>query len=297
VKLVPLTDHGVVSTGLNLYTGFARTQLKYRFWLSDDPGNPVLVYVHGIEGHSQWFDRTATQLSRFGINVYAADRRGTGLNRNTDSQFVNRKVLLSDLGSFLDTVKLQHPNSNLYLLGNCWGGTLSILYAKDVYKSYAPLSGLILSCPAIKTKCDVDWLTKFLIGWSYLCNSKKEFLFPLTPQMFTHTPQYLEFIRKDRLCTTAANARFLVETLTMQYLANKAAEKLDLPILVLQAGADDIVEQKAVAQWFERLRGHKSYHVFDGARHSLDFEIDISSYLDLITDWIREIELGCNRKH
>jgi lysophospholipase len=292
---MPLTEHisNTASTGLKSYTGSRQEQLQYRFW-SSNTAYPVLVYVHGIEGHSQWFDRAAAQLSQRGINVYAADRRGAGLNKGADCSLLSRTVLLSDLSLFLSEIKRQHPSSDLYLLGNCWGGTLSILYAKEVCQSQShslsklvPINGLILSCPAIKTFCDVSLPIKLAIGWSYLCHSNQEFPFPLTPEMFTKNPQYLKFICEDNLRTTAAYAGFLIETIKMQYLATRAAAELNLPILLLQAENDAIVDKRAVAKWFKQIKSPgKQFFLFAGADHSLDFEPDIFDYLDKISSWI-----------
>jgi alpha-beta hydrolase superfamily lysophospholipase len=292
VKPVPRTLPAN-TTGISTFFGVEQRPLQYRFWSSGTVSNLVIVYVHGIEGHGLWFDRAAAQLSQRGINIYAADRAGAGLNKKS---FVTSKILLSDLDAFLSNIRSQHPDSDIYLLGNCWGGTLSILYA--VQNLPSAVTGLILSCPAIKTLCDVDWLTKLSIGWSYLCNSKKEFPFPLTPEMFTENPDYLEFINNDKLRTTHANARFLIETVTMQYLARQASSKLDLPVLMLQAGRDAIVDSKAVTKWFEQLKNPSNkYHFFETASHSLDFEPDISGFIDAIIKWIEEKELGSNRQH
>jgi acylglycerol lipase len=286
---VPTIDRSSSKTAIiGAYVGTDDKRFHYRSWSALSTDNPVLVYVHGIEGHGLWFDRAAVQLSKQDINVYATDRRGSGLNRSSkNGSSVSYKTLLEDLNFFLKTIRNRHPNSDLYLLGNCWGGTLSILYAQQV-KNYTPISGLILSCPAIKTVCDVDWPTKLSIAWSYLCNSKKNFALPLTPEMFTENPKYLEFINNDELRTTTANAHFLVETIKMQYLARQAASLLELPVLLLQSGKDAIVDFKAVNTWYERLKTHdRSYRLFDNACHSLDFEPDISEFLNAMTEWIR----------
>ena len=149
-----------ISTGVQRYLGVGKTQLRYRFWSGSALDNPVVVYVHGIEGHSQWFDRSATQLSSYGINVYAADRRGAALNRDKADRLLTYKVLLDDLNLFVHEIKSQNPSSPLILFGNCWGAILSLIYSKTVCEeaaanserarylpaNYIPIDGLILSC-------------------------------------------------------------------------------------------------------------------------------------------------------
>ena len=69
-----------------------------------------------------------------------------------------------------------------------------------------------------------------------------------------------------------------------------AAEELRLPVLLLQAGDDPIVDGEAVRRWFERLRAPgKRYHRYPGFGHILDFEPQRERYWDDLTAWLEEV--------
>ena len=71
-------------------------ELAVRLWKGKS-GLPVVLYLHGIEGHSQWFENTASVLNQKGITVYAPDRRGAGLNPSDHGDLSSYKSYLGDL--------------------------------------------------------------------------------------------------------------------------------------------------------------------------------------------------------
>src|SRR5262249_13865176 len=160
---------------------------------------------HGVQGHSLWFERTANILAKAGMVIYAPDRRGVALNK-TQSDRWPYTTLLSDISALSALIRNEHPSSPLILFGNCWGAKPAILSNTEGAPSI--FDGLILTCPAIKVKCDVVLATKLKIAWHYITKSDRLFALPLTPEMFTENPQYLEFIRSDADCTKYGTAAF-----------------------------------------------------------------------------------------
>jgi len=261
-------------------------KLFYRRW-QGKPGAPVIIYLHGIEGHSQWFARTAAQLAASGMTVYAPDRRGAGMNQTERGHLSSYKQLMSDLVRLMAMVRAQNQHEPIFLIGNCWGAQAAILLAHDCQVIGKPLAGLILTSPALTVKCDLDLLTKLKIGFSWLTGSLRTFAIPLTPEMFTDNPPYLNYVRQDPLRLTAATASFFIETLKLRAIAKRTAEQLRLPFLLLQAQEDPIVDVGAVKKWFEQLpMSDKTWKLYEGAKHSLDFESDSGDYFLTLRNWI-----------
>ncbi|MGH7194339.1 MAG: alpha/beta hydrolase, partial [Candidatus Saccharimonadales bacterium] len=91
-----------------------------RVW-GTQSGAPIALYLHGIEGHSQWFADTALALNKQGIAVYAPDRRGAGLSRQPSGHIGSYKRLVDDVGEIVQEIVRRHPGSAIFLIGNCWG--------------------------------------------------------------------------------------------------------------------------------------------------------------------------------
>lgn len=249
-------------------------------------GKPVVIYMHGIEGHSQWFTPTAEHLWQSGMSVYALDRRGAGMNTSQRGHLSDYRQLMRDLQQLIAKVKNDHPQSAVFLMGNCWGAQPAIIFAQQYLEGQA-LSGLILTCPALKVKCDLTLSEKLAIAFSWLVGSRRTFAIPLTPEMFTDNSAYLEYVRHDPLRLTTATASFFVETLRLRREAFKSGFALKLPLLLLQAEQDQIVDVEGVCAWFEQLSlSDKTWHLCAGESHSLDFMSDASGYFDVLTNWI-----------
>jgi alpha-beta hydrolase superfamily lysophospholipase len=109
-------------------------KLGCRVWKGIETA-PVVIYMHGIEGHSQWFENTASVLNKNGITVYAPDRRGSGMNGNLGGHLENYNILLADLESQIKHARRQHRGQRVILIANCWSAKIATLFAQSNYES------------------------------------------------------------------------------------------------------------------------------------------------------------------
>ena len=66
-----------------------------------------------------------------------------------------------------------------------------------------------------------------------------------------------------------------------------------LPVVVLLAGHDEIVDNERVKKWFSGILSRdKAMRVFDGSYHVMPFEEDITPLVDCINDWVKEKEMS-----
>lgn len=271
------------------------TGLFCRSW-QGEPSSAVLVYLHGIEGHSQWFEQTASYLNRLGFSIYAPDRRGSGRNADMRGDITSYRQFINDLKQLLACVKKQHSDVPLILVGSCWGAKLAVAALQDPEIRRMSFAGLVLITPAIKTLVDVDFLTKIKIGWSWLTGSKRRFLLPIAVDMFTDNPIYRDFIERDPLRLTEVTASFLVESLKVGRLAFNAGAELQLPVLVLAAGSDRIVDVSGLEDWFERIPSlDKEMYVFSWSEHCLDFDDRAQEYARCLSKWLLQRGKECKK--
>jgi acylglycerol lipase len=269
--------------------------LACRIWRGK-VGQPVVLYLHGIEGHSQWFQNTASILNKRGITVYAPDRRGAGLNVRDRGHLTSYKVFLQDVEILLRQLNIQYAGHAIVLMGNCWGAKAASIMARSDYKPVdgplnVQLSGLVLTCPAIYTKVDFDLKTKAKIAYSWLLGSHSQlrtWTIPIRSSMFTDNNAYLEYIEKDPLRLKEATASFFVETLRMGKIAQQSASHIEMPLLILQSGNDQIVDVNSLGNWYGETKSiQKSMRIFPDAAHSIDFDATwFKDYTHLLTEWL-----------
>ncbi|MDO8536528.1 MAG: alpha/beta fold hydrolase [Candidatus Omnitrophota bacterium] len=256
------------------------SKLYYDCWPSgwDDP---CVIYMHGLESHMGWFSNLAEYLSSNDINVYAFDRRGSGLNKNNSRNFSSR-YLSSDLKIFIDLVKKEHPSSTIFLIGLCLGGKLAVdffSYHRDC------LDGLILISPSLKSKLKFSLSDKL----SILFRPNSILKVPIKGSMFTSNEKWLKFIEKDSLRLKHIPALHLLEIAKMGRRLKEASGNIKLPVLLMLAGVDDIIDTAAVRIWFEKLpsrdkvlKFYKDYH------HLLTFEKEADRVMEDIVIWIKK---------
>ncbi len=262
-------------------------ELGFRVW-EGRPDQAVIVYLHGIEGHSLWFDRTAVSLRKFGITTYAPDRRGAGMNRRERGHLSSYQDFISDVSAFLAAVRTAHPRQPLILWGNCWGAKAASMLA--CHSDELGLSGIIFSSPAIETRVDLDLATKVSIASELASGNpgRRKWPIPLTPSMFTDSPEYLKFVRQDPMRITEATTSFYLQSHILSQLAKGTASKIHCPVLILQAGEDSIVDVLGLERWYTRIASRdKSMRIFPQAAHSLDFDEKwFDEYVQMAHQWI-----------
>ncbi len=270
-------------------------KLGYRVWQGVQTA-PVVIYLHGIEGHSQWFENTADVLNESGITVYAPDRRGSGMNGNARGHLEDYNTLLADLESQIKHVRRQHRGQKVILIANCWSAKIAALFAQSNYQStdksiIAPLAGLVLTGPAIYTRADFSLLTKVnmafgrLLGGKYLLNY---WPIPITTAMLTDDPEFTQFINDDPLRITKATTSFFIQTFLATRKAQQAAKLIKIPVLILLGENDQIIDANKLEGWYEQLAStDKEIHAFPGASHSLDFDKAwFKEYTHNLVSWI-----------
>jgi acylglycerol lipase len=268
-----------------------------RLWKGKS-GLPVVLYLHGIEGHSGWFENTASVLNSRGITVYAPDRRGSGFNPRDRGNLASYKDYLNDIEMALRKIAFDYVGHPIIVLGHCWGAKAASLIVQKDYKPVGadalnlPIAGCVLTAPAIYTKVDYGMGTKFQIAYSTFlggdAGSHRKWPLPLEVEQFTDNPTFQGYLKRDPLRLTEVTASFLIENLKISRLAEKAAGQITMPVLLLQGGSDRIVDVEKLQAWYQKIPSQtKDLRIFPDAQHCLDFDDNwFKEYTHVLSEWI-----------
>ena len=259
-------------------------ELPYRYFPADPASRRgSLVYLHGIQSHGAWYTDTAAELARRGYSVYLPDRRGSGISKGPRGYFGPYRQLIEDVAGFVELAKRDEDGVPAFVVGGCWGARPAVAYA---LQSQDELAGLALVCPALKAQVDLSPKDKLQVGLGRVFDEHRKIPVPLTPELFTRNPKYLEFIRNDPLSLHEVTARFFFETAIWdRYLLGQT--RLELPLLLQQAGDDRIIDRGTVREWFGRqATSDKEYVLYPEFGHILDFEDERQRYWDDLANWL-----------
>jgi alpha-beta hydrolase superfamily lysophospholipase len=260
-------------------------RLHYLHWRSrQSPPSAVLVFLHGIASHAGWFGETAADLNRQGVEVYGPDRRGSGRSAGPPGHLDRYEQALDDVEQVVRLVAAEHSGTPLFLAASSWAAKLAVVYAA---RRPASLSGLLLLGPGLTADVKLSPARQVQVVVGHLVAPRAYLPIPLTPELYTANPPYLEFIRADPLRRLEATAQFFWETARLDRQRRNAAARLTLPLLLLQGEADKMIDVPKTRRWFDRLGVEdKTYRAYAGAGHTLDFEPDRAQYLADLLGWL-----------
>jgi pimeloyl-ACP methyl ester carboxylesterase len=275
---------GTIDPGrIESFEGSGGRLLRYRV-VASQPTRYHLLYLHGIESHSAWFLPAAASLRELGFTTYLLDRRGSGLNMNPlPGDAPSARVLLEDVRRF----RRQLGDLKLHLLGLSWGGKLAAAVALDQPEA---LQSLILITPGLRSRRDLSLSSKANVLLNLLVGGRSAFKVPIEPEMFTHTPRFLDFIRSDPWRLQKVTARFFLTSRALDRMITKKIADLRLPILLFLAGKDPIIDNRGVQDLLSK--NEVRVRIFDDAIHAIQFD-QMERMVREIGSFIEEVEPRC----
>lgn len=261
-------------------TGTRGARLHVTEVLPSGPGLGTIVLVHGYGEHSGRYMDVADQMAARGYRIVMPDVRGHGRSQG-DRGFVERfDDYVADLELVLASTRT--PPSELALIGHSNGGLIAA--------AWLSLGGQGVRCAALTSPFLGIRLQppKWKIAAGHLMSVlRPRFSLPSEIQAadLTHDPDQVRRYETDPLVHHVANSRWFTEaTRTHQAVMNRAAA-VNVPLLVMQAAEDRLVDPDKSRQWASLVPG-ATFEMIPDAFHELMFETNGSEYVRRILDWI-----------
>jgi len=263
-----------------------------------------VVYLHGIQSHGGWFERSCRELCRAGYEVFFLDRRGSGLNQPARGHARSWRQLVEDILVFLRMLRdpeapvwgspgFLKPDLNgsryekpILLLGVSWGGKLA---AATFPEANALLDGLGLLYPGIGSRVRPHWYQALLLQAARrLGLGQHRVRIPLdSPTLFTGRPRWQRFIAGDPLRLHDATVGLLAASHDLDGRVPDLAGQIHVPTLMMLAGRDEVIDNASCRRFFEQLATRQKKLIeYPDARHTLEFEPDPEPFLRDLLDWV-----------
>jgi lysophospholipase len=240
-----------------------------------------ILIVHGRGEHGGRYAGTAATLAEHGIECSAVDLRGFG---KSDPSPGAARGSLRDFEEYVLDVdaaigKVAKP---LFLLGHSAGGLALIRFLET--RAQDGILGLILSSPYLGMRTPVPGLKLMIVRGLSLVNPDMKL--PAGKDPNTRDEACMKAYLDDPLRVPVATARWLTEVLKHQGLALKDAERVQVPVLVQQGGADTSSDPAMSRRFSELARGH--YREYPGCLHEVLNELaeDRKRVLADLSSWV-----------
>jgi alpha-beta hydrolase superfamily lysophospholipase len=255
--------------------------------LAADAAQTAVVCIHGIQSHGGWYEASCRHLAEAGFSVFFLDRRGSGLNEQARGDTPSFRRLLDDIAEFLRRLR-ESPAGKVLMVAISWGGKLAAALQR---RHPGLVDALALVCPGFCPGVRLTLGTRLRILWSRLVAPRRLFPVPLSdPELFTATPRWLQFLRDDPLALHQATARFLVQSVRLDLYLRRVPRHVRLPILLLLAGKDRIIDNaptRAHVEQFATPDSEREVIEYPEAHHTLEFEPEPGAYFADLTGWLQ----------
>lgn len=257
--------------------------IPYREWWRPD-GRAVLLYLHGQGDHSGPFTAMGDRLHELGLTVYAHDHRGFGLSRERRGDIATYERFIDDVMVMIRHARTENPGLPIFLLGLSMGGHIAL---RSACRAGRQIAGCIALSPGFKLRISPPWRA-VLKGLLYALLWPTRYMPTITEQVITTRNQtHLERARDDEHWVKTYTARFYWETVRSIRRARREVRRLQVPVLVMQAGDDRLIcpeESRRFCAWI--AHPDKEFRLLEGLCHNLVAEPEMPQIAGEIGDWI-----------
>lgn len=244
--------------------------------------SPTVLLAHGACEYGARYKHVADQLVTQGWRVIVPDLRGHGRSSGVRTHVNDFREYVEDLEAVQSWFSLT-PERTL-LIGHSMGGLVAIRYGQR-FPDY--VAGLVLMSPLLGVTVPIP-RTIIALGklMSYIA-PRTRFRSRVDTADTTHDDQVLAARENDPLVERSMTAGWFFAMRSAVRKAWDDASRIELPTLILQAGADRIVDPVAPQIWLDGTSSvDRTFQSFPGHFHELFNEPDWRETTTLVGNWL-----------
>ncbi|NCO60216.1 MAG: alpha/beta hydrolase [Deltaproteobacteria bacterium CG23_combo_of_CG06-09_8_20_14_all_51_20] len=266
------------------FKGIRDASIYYQTWLPDDDAKAVLIVVHGLAEHSGRYMNLVNHFVPLGYVVYGIDHIGHGKSEGPRVYVERFEDFTNTLGIFHQMVKEWQPGKPIFLVGHSMGGLIAVIY---ILEHHYELTGAILSAPSVQVPDNISSATIFL-GKIFSTLMPKLGIVTLDAEGVSRDPAVVDAYVNDPLVYRGkTTARLGAELLKAMQRVSAEASKITLPILIIQGGADRLVDPSGAQILHDRVGSKdKTIKVYNGLYHEAINEPEHDQVLSHVAVWL-----------
>ena len=266
------------------FKGIRDASIYYQCWLPEGESRAALLIVHGLAEHSGRYMNVANHFVPLGYAVYGVDHVGHGKSSGTRVYVERFEDYTETLKIYFDMVCRWQPDKPIFLVGHSMGGLIGADY---LLSHQAELTGAVLSGPAVKVHDTVSPAAIF-VGKVISVLMPKLGLIGLEAEGVSRDPAVVQaYVTDPLVCRGKVTARLSAELVKAIQLVTAEATKITLPILIVQGGADKLVDPKGAQMLYDAVSSaDKTIKIYDGLYHEVFNEPEHDQVLGDIKGWL-----------
>jgi len=266
------------------FKGVRNANIYYQAWLPDGDVKAVLFVAHGLGEHSGRYMNHVDRFVPLGYAVYGLDHIGHG---KSDGQ----REVIDRFTDFTDTLKIYYemvkgwqPGKPIFILGHSLGGLITCYYLLDHQDLF---KGAIISAPLIKVSENISSMT-ITMGKVLSRIAPKAGLLSLDATGVSRDPEVVNAYVNDPLVFHGKTpARLAAEMLKAMMRVTAEKEKITLPFIVVQGGADKLVDPGGAQMLYDNAGSKdKTLKIYQGLYHEVHNEPEREVMFKDVESWL-----------
>jgi len=268
-----------------------KTRLFYRKWEKDwrdKLEKKIILVLPGMGMHSGFYMTVANYLCPKGCLVYTLDYRGHGFSEGVRGSLGTKITLMEDIDTIVIFIKTQHPEQQIFLLGESMGAIFALVYGSN--NSHC-LAGLILAAPGPGVHIRQLLTTSTLLLPLYLILAPDQPVIDLSKnrlELSSRDAQFKEYRINDPLALQKVSARYLFTLYSMtKGWKKKYPENIAIPTLIIQGLQDKVLDPQCPKKLYDSIESEdKEIRLFPDAYHTLFSDPDSPQVFKAVVDWL-----------
>lgn len=272
-------EHGEVGAGLS-HSSEGLVLFHVAEIAADGEPRGVVTIVHDAGEHGSRYENLAVVLADRGWAVALPDLRGHGKSEGERGHSAGLREVMRDLDEVQNHLAYRLPDAPKVLLGIGLGAAFAASY---VAEDPGRVAALVLAAPLFDAPFVEPAAKRGLSRFFGKEQPTDAGDTGYEPESISVESAVAAAWKADALNHTTVTRRAAAEArrAISEHLAN--ANRIDVPLLVLQGGADALGSPERVASWGE---SGSTVVLFDGAGHSLFHESCASEACKQVADWL-----------
>lgn len=263
-------------------------RLFWQRWQPDGDVRAALLFVHGKSEHSGRYTHVMRHFAERAFDCWAIDYRGHGRSPGLRVHVNDYDEYLLDLEAAYRLVRREQTWEPLFLVGHSQGGLLTLRYALLRPEG---LTGIIVSSPALRLHPEVAPAAPLHLLANIISTVFPSLMFTrdAEPGRLSRDPRVAEAFINDPLVSASVSARWYTGFIRTQAETRAHAHELEVPALIMQSGADTLVDPDAARDWAASAPAALVEYVeWDGFFHEMFNEIGNERVFERMESWLQQ---------
>ncbi|CCH52726.1 Acylglycerol lipase [Fibrisoma limi BUZ 3] len=237
----------------------------YRTWTTRNEPNGIVVIIHGLNSHSGYYEKFASQLTENGYDVFAMDLRGRGMSEGERYYIADYHDIVGDIDLLVDIVRSTYPTLAIFLLGHSAGGVFASVYTVG---NQSKLTGLISESFAFQIPAPGFALALIKFLGTIIPHTR---LIRLKNEDFSRDKANVDTMNNDPLLENEKQpARTMQQLLLAASFLKSEMPSIKLPLLILHGTADKATMPSGSQYFMDHASStDKQLKLYEGYYHDL----------------------------